>query len=377
MNEDLSRVTGGVGSGSIEVLIVDEEAVDPEAVYRLGFVSTPDPENKAFYLTSGYTVDNLTTGERIVGTQPFDGRQSVLIDETFLVNFFNDTELVYDPERLGWVVDAGTPNEAYSLDPRDFSSLQTNWVLRLQPDTTISYVPSYNDYEVRWVDPADSTYRPPRFGLGRYLRDPLPIFARDLNADVAVDLLVDDLDNDGVFSVGDELVIVDRNPVTRRLAFRHRIRFVVPEGETSTPPGSGAVLRISNLKPWATGDYFQFTLRPGSVDVEAARDELDEIAVVPNPYVGAAEWEPRQPQITGRGPRRVQFVNLPQSCTVKIFTIRGELVRTLRHDGVGSDGAMFWDLKTEDNQDVAFGVYLYHVDAPGIGEHVGKFALIK
>jgi hypothetical protein len=27
--------------------------------------------------------------------------------------------------------------------------------------------------------------------------------------------------------------------------------------------------------------------------------------------------------------------------------------------------------------DAAYGVYIYHVDAPNVGEHIGKFALIK
>jgi len=27
--------------------------------------------------------------------------------------------------------------------------------------------------------------------------------------------------------------------------------------------------------------------------------------------------------------------------------------------------------------DIAYGVYLYHIDAPGIGERTGKFAVIK
>ena len=26
---------------------------------------------------------------------------------------------------------------------------------------------------------------------------------------------------------------------------------------------------------------------------------------------------------------------------------------------------------------VAYGIYLYHVDAPGVGQHVGRFAVIK
>ena len=32
---------------------------------------------------------------------------------------------------------------------------------------------------------------------------------------------------------------------------------------------------------------------------------------------------------------------------------------------------------SRDNLDIAYGVYLYHIDAPGIGEHTGKFAVIK
>ena len=36
-----------------------------------------------------------------------------------------------------------------------------------------------------------------------------------------------------------------------------------------------------------------------------------------------------------------------------------------------------WNLLTKDNLSLAYGVYIYHVDAPGIGEHIGKFAVIK
>ncbi len=36
-----------------------------------------------------------------------------------------------------------------------------------------------------------------------------------------------------------------------------------------------------------------------------------------------------------------------------------------------------WNLVTEDGMDIAYGLYIYHVDAPGIGEKIGKFAIIK
>jgi hypothetical protein len=41
------------------------------------------------------------------------------------------------------------------------------------------------------------------------------------------------------------------------------------------------------------------------------------------------------------------------------------------------DGTADWDLLSIDQLEVAYGVYIFHVDAPGVGEHMGKFALIK
>jgi hypothetical protein len=42
-----------------------------------------------------------------------------------------------------------------------------------------------------------------------------------------------------------------------------------------------------------------------------------------------------------------------------------------------NDGSAEWNLLTRDNLSAAYGVYIYHVDAPDIGETVGKFAIIK
>jgi hypothetical protein len=52
-------------------------------------------------------------------------------------------------------------------------------------------------------------------------------------------------------------------------------------------------------------------------------------------------------------------------------------VKTLVKEGGPADGTVSWDLVTEDGMDAAFGLYIYHVDAPDVGEHLGKFALIK
>ena len=94
--------------------------------------------------------------------------------------------------------------------------------------------------------------------------------------------------------------------------------------------------------------------------------------MVPNPYVVSSILE-QQPYLQGRGERFIRFINLPSECTIRIFTINGDLVRSLVHSGL-ENGSIRWDLKTKDGLEVAFGFYLFHVDAPSIGEYTGKFA---
>lgn len=122
------------------------------------------------------------------------------------------------------------------------------------------------------------------------------------------------------------------------------------------------------------GDVFEFITKAQHVDVDFAKSDLDKIKVVPNPYVVTATWEETNP--IGRR-RSIHFTHLPQQCTIRIFTINGELVKTLKHDSSLLNGTEEWDLLTRDNLTVSYGVYIYHVDAPGIGEKIGKFAVIK
>ena len=104
---------------------------------------------------------------------------------------------------------------------------------------------------------------------------------------------------------------------------------------------------------------------------------LDNIKVVPNPYLANALWEPKNPYSSGRGPRSIHFTHLPNQCTIRIFTVSGELVKEIEHVSNLADGSAEWDLLTRDNLSASYGVYIYYVDAPGIGTKAGKFAIIK
>ena len=142
-------------------------------------------------------------------------------------------------------------------------------------------------------------------------------------------------------------------------------------------PVAGDIFHIEIDRPFSVKDVFGFRSRASKIDDVEASNSLQNIAVVPNPYVVAASWEPRHQYSSGRGPRKIDFINLPNKCTIKIFTLSGYLVTTIYHDEVNENGTESWNLLSNDNLEIAYGVYLYHIDAPDIGEHTGKFAVIK
>lgn len=142
-------------------------------------------------------------------------------------------------------------------------------------------------------------------------------------------------------------------------------------------PQQGDTAIISLIKPFLSSDVFRFTSKSAYIDKAQAQMELDNIKVVPNPYLANAYWEPKNPYSSGRGPRSIHFTHLPNKCTIRIFTVSGELVKEIDHESNLADGSAEWDLLTRDNLSASYGVYIYHVDAPGIGTKSGKFAIIK
>lgn len=74
------------------------------------------------------------------------------------------------------------------------------------------------------------------------------------------------------------------------------------------------------------------------------------------------------------GDTTVTFTNLTSECSIKIFTIRGELVAALNEtDG---DGEYIWDVKNSDAQDLVSGVYLYHIKS-STDSKIGKLFIIR
>lgn len=104
-----------------------------------------------------------------------------------------------------------------------------------------------------------------------------------------------------------------------------------------------------------------------------------DIFVVPNPYVFG---DPNR-SFGLTDPYKIEFRNLPERCTIRIYTLMGDLIRTIRH---GPDefsnlyGSRSWDQKSESGLIVAPGLYVYHVESETEGLDktlTGKFMIIR
>ncbi|MBL0343481.1 MAG: hypothetical protein IPP71_23060 [Bacteroidetes bacterium] len=146
---------------------------------------------------------------------------------------------------------------------------------------------------------------------------------------------------------------------------------------TSTTPANG-------FNPLYTFGTEELANNPNNAS--AATSSLDLINVVPNPYYAFSSYEENQLD------NRIKITNLPANCTVSIFTMGGTLVRKFKRDvntdnsagqeqisgKPNSDTSLDWNLKNQKGIPIASGMYLIHIDAPGLGERTLKwFGMIR
>lgn len=189
--------------------------------------------------------------------------------------------------------------------------------------------------------------------------------------------IIDD-DESGGWSMGDRIYVVER-PYVEPLpdvaeydfpADFHLGRVVINDNSGNGAPPTGTVIRFTTNKPNQAGDVFSFsTHAPGSVEGTVVKETVEDVAPVPNPYYNLTPLEKDQFR------RELKFINLPAAkTTIRIFNLAGDLVRTLTKDDAGS-AEITWDVLTEAGLPVASGLYIYYVEAEGLGSKVGKVAV--
>ena len=106
-------------------------------------------------------------------------------------------------------------------------------------------------------------------------------------------------------------------------------------------------------------------IRVRTQTADELKSALDMINIVPNPYYAYSSYE------FSRLDTRVKITNLPEQCEVTIFNMQGALVRQFTKDDPLT--SIDWDLKNHKGIPIASGVYIIHINVPGIGEKILKW----
>ena len=232
-------------------------------------------------------------------------------------------------------------------------------------------------YEVRFFNDivdTSSTELHPSFGNSRMNFEVWDVTPGRIPMKEEVTIIEEGSNPDSLWSLGDRAIIMDGDPLGGKWEFT----FTLPDSGDTISASEGDVFIIDTHRPFAADDTLIYATNETTYDNNVARGKLDSIYVVPNPYVVTNVIEQLDLQNPmDRGPRKIYFTNLPKECIISIYSISGDLVKTIYHSTDMDNSQEHWDLTTKDNFPLAYGVYIFHVDAPGIGEKLGRFAVIK
>lgn len=359
--------TLGGASGKIGIDIIDPTRIKENAEYEITFKDTVQKVGtKDITKTSSFTLRNLSDNKTLLMNDKRIGlTDEISATEGFRLTLSNVETLSLNQQKTKW-----NKPEVYSFDFEAAAFL------------SIKGVENPADYKIIFGDAGLSISKDTSIGF-------IKLPARQVNFKVLnatqnreVKFAYSEGDGtDGKFSIDknnannvDAIYFIepDQNGKTR-----YTWQLILNTKSGTRNPQNGDTLYINLNKPFLASDKYVFKMKQSSISEEKAKDELKNIRVVPNPYVAAETWEPRNTFTSGRGPREIHFINLPAKCTIRIFNVSGTLVKTIEHDSAFETGTAIWDVLSDEKFEIAYGVYVYHVDAPGVGQKTGTFAIIK
>lgn len=135
---------------------------------------------------------------------------------------------------------------------------------------------------------------------------------------------------------------------------------LVVEGQALGAVGQEVTLQLVGLRA-ASGAAL--AAEAGVIRLVEAAEGLDGVYLYPNP------WHAH------RHVPQVMVAGLPETATVRIYTVDGQLVQTLAEQG--GDGGVPWDLRDSQGQTVPAGVYLIRVESPRHAAVLRKLAVIR
>ncbi|MFA6470005.1 MAG: hypothetical protein WCW35_14005 [Bacteroidota bacterium] len=365
--ESFTHVTGGA-TGTIGIEIIDPKRLKNGHQYDVTFRdSVFVVSSKNVVKTISFSLRDNTENVFLLKDDPrINPGDEISIVDGFRLQLTNEQQLSLNAEKSIW-----NSTSVYAFDFNPFSS-------GFIQGTQHPY-----DYRIIVGNTSLATSKDTTIGGRKYTGKPVNFKVVNTTLNIELEFLFsENHGTDGSLSINPSLITPDAD----RISFLEidqsgkkvlTWQFVLNLKSGTRNPQEGDTVNIILNKPFLSFDQYQFTIKQSSIAAEKGRADLSRIRVVPNPYVAAEIWEPRNTFTSGRGPREIHFINLPAQCTIRIFNVAGALVRKIEHESAREDGTAIWDVLSDEKFEIAYGIYVYHIDAPGIGAKTGTFAIIK
>jgi len=350
----------GTGTGTADAQVVNTDLVPGGHQFALSFTSVAPDSFRA----TAYTLRDSTTHHTLFTTgHDFVAGGTGATADGLLPRIFSHPSVTVDLANSGFTPASTTTTRlkaAYQSDVLSSNQRRPGY----PDDLRIEFSDLVEDTSIAIPNSSIDTPVPAKFR----------VFAETPEGDRPLDFGFRDVNGDRTLShTQDKIVIVTYSASDPTFPSS---TWAITVEVLGTMPHAGDVYRLRLTRPLNVSDQFVFGTTAARVGTAAGGGFREAPYVVPNPYIGAASFEPQRFAVSGRGERRIEFRAIPRGSTIRIYTVRGDLVQTLRQDG-STHGYVAWDVRTKDDLDLAPGLYLFQVEAPGAGVAIGKFAVIK
>ena len=390
------------GGGEIEPSILAQSSIKKDHQYQVTFdIDTiallPQYDYGLMYTTNSIKVTDLSEGTVIYKETPlkFVGSNLIKVDSLgywtlntkapFSTDVFDGVQLnvdmpfdqgYYDYANSGWVQGSGIMRVVPTI--RESSYLPWDYHIIFSSDPSVYTTTTSIKTGIR--DAVDNRIRTNEILLGQsfgfYVKN--ETLLKPDGSHVLMDMVVHDVNKNGVFDKSEDKIIVGGMRNDGKWA---GTAFVIDFNlaSTATYPKSDDIFRVKFSRPFWKDDYLTFTINSyDDIDADSLAKTMDNIRVVPNPYVATNVMETAVSNQFLNQRRSLMFTNVPAQALIKIFTISGVLVDEIVINNSPEKGVVHWDMLTREGLEIAAGMYLFHIEALATGDQkIGKFAIIK
>jgi len=392
-----------LGFGTITPEILSDKVLETDHVYKVKFqidtiLSVLRYDKGMLYSTSGFSVYDMTDNNRLVyqETAETQNRDNILHNDSLNFHYINPKKEIASDVFEGLRLNISSPLVTAAYDYENSDWVRGSALMNITLTKSESY---YFPWEYNIIFTSNAAEHTTLVTRTRGIRDEFGqsrlsnlLVGQSFNFHVInksfvdstggyerLDLVAQDINANGQFDYLEDRVFV--GPLNdggdwAGTVFIIDFQNIANEADLPQP---NDVYQLTFQRPFFATDSLLFKVNSArELDTDKLKRGLENVKVVPNPYIATNAMEPAVSNIYLNQRRRIMFTNVPAACTIKIFTTSGILVDELNINNPSDEGIVHWDLLSKEGLEVAGGMYFYHIKAEATGdEKLGKFAIIK